>query len=266
MDVSIIIPVYSPDVKTLSRVIKSIKSQKYKGKIELLKIDKKLGFSKQMNIGIKKSKYEIVVIVPQDCIPADKYWLKNLIDPFKDKKVVASVSKVELPEEIWNSFSYLTKGIMIKEKGIMTSMLDGKGGAYRKSTMKLINFFDEENFRTAGEDYDAYVKIKYLGKISYPDAKIIHYHPTNLKQRLRKNYQYANGYGTLVRIHKNKMVKWYAGLIKAIPILGLSIYIVSYPYNKGMKYFPAYLISSYMDSFSYMRGFWKGFLMGKQTV
>ncbi|MEK6800866.1 MAG: glycosyltransferase family 2 protein, partial [Nanoarchaeota archaeon] len=258
--------IYNSDKKVLARVIKNVKEQKFDGKFELLLIDKKLGFSTQMNIGMKKSKYEIVVMLPQDCIPADKYWLKKLVYPLKDKRVIASVSKVQLPDEIWDNFSLLTKAIMIKEAGTITPTLDGKGSAYRKKIMKSIDWFDEKNFRTAGEDYDAYIKIKDLGKIAYPNAKVIHYHSTNFKNRLRKNYQYANGYGALVRIHGIRMTRWYVGIIKAMPLIGIIIYGLSYPFSKGRFLFSLYIITSIIDHFYYMFGFWKGFLTGKQTV
>jgi GT2 family glycosyltransferase len=267
MDVSITVPAYNPNKEILSKLVKAVKSQKYKGNVELIIVDEKKGFSTQMNIGIKKSKYNIVVMLPQDCVPADKYWLKNLIKPFENKEVIASVSKVEYPKEYWNSFNYLTKGIMIKEKGIITSTLDGKGGAYRKEILESIGLFDEDTFLFAGEDYDTYVKIKDKGTIAYPkESKIIHYHPTNFLQRLRKSRQYANGYGALTRVHGIKMKKWYVGLIKALPFFGLITYPLSYPWKKGgLVIFPAYLIASFIDHFYFIPAFWKGFIDGKQT-
>ena len=221
-----------------------------------------------MNIGFRKSKYGIVVMLPQDCVPADNHWLKNLIEPFQNANVVSSVSKVELPKKIWNSINYITRGIMIKEKGIITSSLDGKGGAYRKKVMESIGLFDEKNFRTAGEDYDTYIKLKSKGSIAYPkDAKVMHNHPTDFLSRLKKNYQYANGYGALVRIHNTSLVRWWAGILKAIPLFGLLTYATNYPMKKGgVKTIPAYIVASIADHFYYIPGFWKGFIEGKQTV
>ncbi|MSS74664.1 glycosyltransferase family 2 protein [Candidatus Pacearchaeota archaeon] len=267
MDVSIIFPVYNPDKKLLKKIISVINHQNYKGNKEILIIDEHKGFAEQMNIGIRKSKYSLVVMLPQDCIPVGKEWLTHLLMPFADKKVVASVSQVELPSALWDTFSYGTKGIMIKEKGIIRSSLDGKGGAYRKSAMQKIGLFDERTFRTAGEDYDTYVKLKKRGKIVYPNVKIIHYHPTTFKQRLKKQYQYANGYGALVRVHGKEMVRWYVGMLKAIPLVGLITYPLSYPFNKGgLGLLPAYLFASLCDHPYYIAGFWKGFMDGKQTV
>jgi len=267
MDVSIIVPAYNPDKEILEKLMRAVKSQRYSGKKELLIIDEKKGFSEQMNIGIRRSKNKIVVMLPQDCIPLGKEWLTELCKPFKDKEVVASVSKVEFPQKLWDSLSYLAKGIMIKEKGIITSSLDGKGGAYRKSIMKKIGLFDEKKFRTAGEDYDTFIKIRKLGKIAYPQTRVIHIHPTTFKNRLKKQYQYANGYGALVKIYGANMVRWYVGILKAIPLIGLVTYPLSYPFKKGRFWlFPAYLIASLCDHPYYIAGFWKGYYEGKQTV
>jgi GT2 family glycosyltransferase len=268
MDVSIIVPAYNPNKDILDMLTKSVKSQKFSGKVEFIIVDEKKGFSTQINIGIRKAKYGIVVELPQDCVPKNENWLENLVSPFKDKKVVASVSRIEYPNEYWDNFSYLTKGIMIKEKGVITSSLDGKGGAYRKSTIESIGMFDEKNFLSAGEDYDTYIKIKDKGIIAYPPgAQIVHYHPTNFLQRLRKHYQYANGYGALVKIHGKNMTKWWAGILKAIPLFGLITYPISYPWKKGgISIFPAYIAASIMDHFYYVPGFWKGYINGKQTV
>ena len=61
MDVSIIVPAYNPDKKILDKLVKKVKSQVYEGEVEFLIIDEGKGFSAQMNIGIRKSKYDIIV-------------------------------------------------------------------------------------------------------------------------------------------------------------------------------------------------------------
>ena len=267
MNVSIVIPIFNPDRIILKKLLQVVKGQKFKGKFEILEIEKNMGFAKQINLGIKKSKYEIVVELPQDCIPADKYWLKNLVEPFKNKKVIASVSKIRLPDSIWKNLSIFAKAANIKEKEVITSLLDGKGSAYRKSILKSVGYFDEKNFRTGGEDLDLYMKIRKKGIIAYPKTEILHYHPTTYMKRLKKTRQYANGGGTIFRIHGLKMRGWHYFLIKAIPILGLIATVFSFPFNKKeTELFPIYLLGSFPDHIFYLYGFWKGFLNGKQTV
>lgn len=266
MDASIIIPAFKPDKNVLERISNALKNQKFGGRYELLIIDRGWGFSKQMNFGIRKSKYEIVIMLPQDCIPEGKYWLRNLLAPFKDKKVVASVSRVKFPDKLWKESSNFTKVLIAKEKGTITSLLDGKGSAYRKKALKQIGLFDEKNFRTAGEDFDIYIKLKKIGRIFYPNATIIHYHPTTFIKRLKKDYQYANGYGALVRIHRRDMARWYAGILRAIPFFGIPVFLYSYLMTRLYSLFPVYLTIVMFNHIFYIYGFWKGFFEGKQTV
>ncbi len=267
MNVSIILVLYKPDKAVLKKVLDSIKNQKFSGKVELMQVEHLPGFAKKINYGIKKAKYDIVVELPQDCIPSDKFWLKKLIEPFKDEQVVASVSKVRLPNELWDNFSLFAKAANIKEKGVITSLLDGKGSAYRKKELKSVGYFDDETFRTAGEDFDMYMKIREKGIIAYPNAEIIHYHPTTYLKRLKKTYQYSNAAGTVLRNYGLKTPKWYNILIKAIPLVGILGTIITFPFKKKeLGLFPIYALEAFPDHLYYLLGFWKGFLMGRQTV
>src|SRR3989344_4989539 len=244
MNVSVIIPAFNPDKELLDKIVKTIKNQKFKGKIEVIVVDRKEAITKQMNWGIMKAKYPIIVMIIQDCLPDGKYWLSNLIAPFKNNNVVATSSKVHLPEELWEKFDPFAKAMTLKEKGIISPLLDGKGSAYRKSSIKKVGFFDEKNFRTAGDDFDMYIKLKDLGKIEYPNCKVFHIHPITFKKRLMKTCQYANGFGTLIRIHKTKMPHWYAGFINATPIIGIFPQFISYPFKKSLWLFPYFIIAS----------------------
>lgn len=266
LNVSVVLPLYKPERKILNKVYSSLKSQKFSGKIEILPVEKNWGMAKQMNYGIKKAKYEIIVTLPQDCIPENKLWLEILISPFKNKEIIAANSKVHLPEEIWSKFDIFAKSLTLREKGSITPLLDEKGTAYRKSILKKVGLFNETDFRTAGEDFDMYLKIRKEGKIAYPDCKVLHIHPTSFIKRLKKDYQYSNGFGALVRIYKTSVPRWYSGLIKALPIIGLPIFVLNYPFKKGISLFPIYFLTTPFSHIYYILGFWKGFLKGKQTI
>ena len=266
MNVSIVLPIYKANKEILQRVLTAVKKQKFSGGVEVLPIDKGWGMAKQMNYGINKSKYEIVVTLPQDCIPEGEHWLENLVGPLKDSAIVASASKVHFPVQLWGRFGIFTRAMTLNEKGTITPLLDEKGDAYRKSTLKEVGLFNETHFRTAGEDFDMYMKMKEKGKIAYPDAIVLHIHPTTFQQRLRKIYQYANGYGALLRKYGPKMPRWYIGFLKAVPVIGIFFQIISYSVKKGFRLFPAYIIASVIGHGHFLRGFWKGFFSGKQTV
>ena len=51
---------------------------------------------KAINLPVKNIKSKFVVCLSAHCIPTDKNWLKNLLKPFKNKKVAAVYGK-QLP-------------------------------------------------------------------------------------------------------------------------------------------------------------------------
>lgn len=267
MNVSIIIPIHNPDKKLLERIFKAIKEQNYSGKINLIKVEEGLGLADSLNFGINKSKDEIIVSLHQDCIPASKDWLKKLVAPLKNKKVFASVSKVELPYYFWKEFGMLAKIMSVKEQKIITPLLDEKGCAYKKSAIVKSGLFDGKTFKTAGEDFDMWIKLKKIGKIKYPDCKILHYHKYTFRNRLKKEYQLSNGFGALVRIYKNEMPDYLRGFIKSIPIIGWPAFFLNFPYwRMNLLSMLIWIPLSLLNNFIYCFGFWKGFFERKQTI
>jgi GT2 family glycosyltransferase len=264
MNVSIIIPIYNPD-ETLDIALKSLKKQEYKGKVEIIKVDKGLGLAESLNYGIRKAKYDIIISLHQDCVPYSQKWLEKLVEPLKDKNVVASVSKVELPLDLWKRFGIMTRMMTVKEAGILSPKMDEKGCAYKKESIIKAGFFDYKIFRTCGEDFDMYFKLKKQGKIAYPPCKILHFHKTNFKKRLKKELQYAEGYGTLFRIYKSKMPRWFIAILKSIPLFGSLIFLASIN-KKVIKYFLLWIFLSFLLNFIYFYGFWRGFIRKKQTI
>ena len=44
------------------------------------------------NLGVRLSKGEYVVLMSQDAVPRDEHWLHNLLQPFSDAAVAATIS------------------------------------------------------------------------------------------------------------------------------------------------------------------------------
>lgn len=293
--ISIVLNLYQPDKTVLKKILSSFGKQQISEPLELvivnkktddeeieiinkfskenrkiktnvLKVDSSLNFASSMNVGLNKSKYDKLVVIQQDCIPSSDVWLKNLTEPLDEKEIVATTSKVIYPDELWDSMSIFTKSIMLNEKGTITPGLDEKACGYKKDVFKKLGFFNEKEFKTAGEDYDLLIKLKKEGKITYPNAAIYHYHPMNFKNRVKKIKQYANGFGALFRKNGTELPKWYAGIIKSVPILGILGFILAFPYKKGISLFPLYLLLTPLLHWNYVQGFWKGFFTGKQEI
>lgn len=265
MDVTIIIPTYNPDKEILKKIEKSILEQDFQGKIKVIKVSG-MGLADSLNYGIKKSKTNIVVSLHQDCVPSSKNWLTQLVYPLKEKNNVASVSQVELPKKYWEKFGYFAKIFSVKEQKILTPAMDEKGCAYKKEIIERVKFFDGKTFRTAGEDFDMYLKLKKIGNIAYPNAKVIHYHKHTFKNRLKKESQLAEASGVLVRKYKLQMTDWYKRVLLSIPILGWIFLILKFPYFRMPFGSIAWIGLSLIINFIYGYNFWKGFLTGRQLL
>jgi GT2 family glycosyltransferase len=263
-DVTIIIPIYKPNEEIMARVDKALAEQKYKGRIIIKKINKG-GFGKTFNNGVINSTTDIVVSLHQDCMPVNDTWLRDLVAPLEDNDTVASVSKVDLPYEFWNTFDPVGKVLSAKEQQTVTPALDQKGCANKKVALLKVGLFNTDKFATAGEDYDMYLRLKNIGKIAYPETKVIHYHIHSYKNRFAKELQLSNSFGALVRMHGSKIDHWYIGFLKAIPIIGWPIFLLQ---CKPLKIKHLILLAiplSLVVNFIYAKGFWKGFFGGRQT-
>ncbi len=266
MNVSIIIPVFNPDKVILKKILKTLKNQDFNDKIEIMTINKGLGLAASLNYGIKRARYPIVMSLHQDCIPSDNSWLTKLISPLKDKRFIASVSKVRLERSFWESFDIFARALTIKEVGEITPAMDEKGCAYRKKSLEQVGYFDETNYRTGGEDLDMYLKLKTVGDIAYPNASVNHMHYTTLNKRLKKISQNANSYGVLIRLGKISFKDGWKGIILSLPLIGLGGIFLNYRFGVANYLIFPYILISPFYHFFYLYGFWKGFLIGKQTI
>jgi len=226
MNVSVVIPAYN-NQKTVHEVLDALLSQKYElGQVEVIAIDdcskdntreviKKfpvtyvlnqgnLGLAKSLNNGILLSKYDTVVTLHADTIPANSSWLQQLVSPLKDSNVVATCSVQFSPnfdqrhKTIWEKMLYAKQSAHLA--------LNDKADAYKKTVLKEIGMFDEKTFRTAGEDEDLALRIRLQGKtIQGTQAEVIHNHyfssnGTNiLKKILKREYSFGMAGGALRR-------------------------------------------------------------------
>lgn len=226
--VSIAIPYYNGK-ETITKVVDALKKQDYTSDVEIIIIDDKspdkeakevvqkmrniklvvnennLGLANSMNVGIKTAKYYYVVTLHHDSIPSDKNWLKHLMEPFKDQKVIASVSRNHLARSIWEQWTYWHRALTANEVKSFYPSLDGRSTAFKKSVVMKYGLYDGKTFRTSGEDVDLYFKMKNDGIVAHPDAEIIHLqgqHRTSFYKQLRREFQYGEGNGANIRRHK----------------------------------------------------------------
>lgn len=119
--VSIVIPAKNGGA-IFEEVLWGIKGQKFEGEVELLVVDSgstdgtvkkaaeygsrileispgEFNHGATRNYGIKNSKGDFIVLMTQDAVPADEFWLKNLVDTFDNDERIAGVYARQIPRQ-----------------------------------------------------------------------------------------------------------------------------------------------------------------------
>ena len=228
MDVSVVIPSYNNQA-TIADVLDALLNQKYnKGQTEIIVIDdhstdntkqiikkypitkicngKNLGLAKSLNKGISLAKHQIIVTLHADTIPNNQKWLEQLVAPLTDHNV-AAVCSLQIPPNsqrrqltIWEKMLYTKLG--------PHNALNDKADAYKRTVLDEIGLFDDKTFRTAGEDEDLALRLRFHEKnIRGSQAQVTHnhyfytgQHKTSIfRQILKKEYTFGKAGGALRR-------------------------------------------------------------------
>jgi glycosyltransferase involved in cell wall biosynthesis len=317
INVSIIIPAYNNE-KTIGKTLDKIFLQDYDlGKIEVIVIDdhsfdstrniisnysidhvyngKNLGLAKNLNKGILKSKYSIIVTLHADVIPLNNDWLNKLILPLKNTNIIATCSLQHSPMFTKRKLSLWEKMIYVNDNP--QSALNNKADGYKKEILTKIGMFDENTYRTAGEDEDIALRLKKYGEVYSTSAEVLHDHNFNnkksiFKQIIYKESSFGMSGGALRRkypfykpggyIYPKTKSFYYDGLFRAllfcsliIPYIQLlSMMILFYSALKGIKIFYqkehslkilVYPFFNIIRYFSYSVGYFIGFIRGRQV-
>jgi len=262
--VSIIIPVYKPDLSVFKKVKAMIKKQTIESEIiEMWNNPEAVS----MNKGIKKANGRIVVTLAQDCVPHDKYWLEKLVKPLENKNVIGSVSDLYVPKEYWKNYPFLTKILTINERTIRRPTMDARACAFRKKDIIMIGMFNE-NPKTIAIDGDLKERLEKKGEIIHPNVIVDHLHPLDNSRKLKLDFRYAEANGKLLKAKMVKKEIW-KRLLRATPLFGMLPIIYVFPWRKFREcwfwFFP-YLFSMPLQNIIYFIGFWKGFLLDKESM
>ena len=150
------------------------KAKKYD--VKVTNIEKFLP-GKAINLGIKKSKGEVLVILSGHCIPVDKYWLTNLVRNLKDPDV-AGVYGRQQPLSFTSALDkrdlLITFGLDRKVQ-VKDSFFHNANSAIRRELWEKLPFDDEATNiedRIWGKEV-----IRQGYKIIYePEASVFHHH------------------------------------------------------------------------------------------
>jgi glycosyltransferase involved in cell wall biosynthesis len=257
--ISIVIPLRKPQPEVFSRIKKMLKEQTIKAEIVE---NWHMPEAKSLNTGIKRAKGEIIVTLCGDCVPEDKFWLEKLIQPLEDKKVVASVSDLYLPEEYWKKYPFLIKIFTLPDRKIRKPSLDFRACAFRKKDLEKAGLFDEDLKVVAIEVKLAETLMK-MGKIVRANVKIFHLHKyENVRKLIFTFYNYSNANGRMVKEYGINLMSFWVRIIRAIPFLGIVSITYRFPFKKYWALFPVYFIIAVpVIHIVNIYGFWKGFFL-----
>lgn len=141
---------------------------------------KKYNYSKALNIGIKKSKGDIIGIISAHCVPYDDYWIYNAIRNF-DNPEVAGVYSKQLPTKDTVDLDLRSLfQVFRSDKIIQTNdfYFNNAASFIRKELWEAKNFDEKIN----GYEDLVWAKffLKLKKKIVYePQSKVFHFHGIN---------------------------------------------------------------------------------------
>ncbi len=310
-NVSFIIPTYNAE-KTIAKCIESIQKQRYKNKFEIIVIDdkstdnslnitkkekiklikneKNLGLAKSLNKAIKASKYNLICIIWCDCILVGENWLNEMVKTYNENEKCFIGSKLILPKQYWNEFSFYDKVVLAKdyEISLKNKQKEGRPTLFDKKILFEIGLYDDKIFRIAGEDTDLRWKLQNKGyKLVTANISMLHLDgfkkSTFKKQLLNKALPLAEASGVNFAKYGLKSFSsryWnpisstilylflfvpYFNIIALIIILFL---IISYTlkvfkYNKDKRIIFIPFFKLFKDILTII-GFWKGFVTRRQ--
>jgi cellulose synthase/poly-beta-1,6-N-acetylglucosamine synthase-like glycosyltransferase len=285
MKASIVIPTYNSE-KTIGRCLESIKKQDY---YELLVVDgnskdgtariaKEMGAkvfyenvgtrAAACNVGIKKSKGDIIAFTDADCV-IDKKWLAELLKHFKNSRVACVGGPNFVPDDD-SDFAKCVDLVLrfmgglgaryTFNKMVVTETFHNPGCnvAYRKSIFNKVGIF-REKLKTCEDEEMDYRVIKTGYKILYtPNAVVYHYRRPTWKGFFKQARNYAIGRAQAIKLHPD-MLKWFHLVPLILPLLYLILLILSPPifiFSVLLSFALLLIISLYVASKFKIEYFW----------
>lgn len=200
---SIVIPTYNEE-RDIQACLESLKKQSYKNfeiivvddgssdktvdvvkkyKIKLIKGEHKgPGFSR--NLGAKQARGDILIFIDAD-MTFDKDYLKNLIKPLKDKKILGTSHDYEVVENTNNKWSALWGRVRIDFRGsnYPNKPYNTAFRAIRKAAFLKLGGFDPKY--GYADDQTLFFKYKLMPRIA-PNTTCYHKNPETLKASFKQ--------------------------------------------------------------------------------
>ncbi len=161
-----------------------------------------LGLAAAYNSGIAISNCPLVVFMHSDVVLDSNFALESLVSTFEPGVVaVGHVNPAWKLDEARHLETPLL-GILAASQYKRASGWNGQFDAVTRDALAAVGNFDEEHFRSAGEDGDMCHRLRQVGQIRDSNAEASHLEEAGSfgwKRYIRKRFQYAEAHGALLR-------------------------------------------------------------------
>lgn len=202
--------------------------------IEVIARKENKGVASSYNIGIKKTKSSLVVLMHSDSSLPTKHEIEKLTKPIKENSaVVATYPTNLLPQKVWDTYNFWQKRHQVRAVEKDCPGMNTKFDCIRKDIFLRIRGFDDEHFGeqkgTGAQDADLYLRLKNEGDVVLSSAKVIHLHYLGgnytLQNFISNRKLFARTYGSLIRLQGRSLPLSTKGIGLMIP-LGFLIFCV----------------------------------------
>lgn len=163
------------------------------------KTNKKITIPEQRNLGIKKSKGDIIVFIDANCIPSDN-WLVELTKPIRDEgeDIVAGSIRSINKESIWN--------VQEERFGSKNYLEDAPtmNLAFKKYLVDIVGYFDENFNYSSDQDFCWRLTNKHYKIRRNRDAVLCH-DWGDLKQEIKRAFRYGEARVTIYKKYPSKI-------------------------------------------------------------
>jgi len=219
------------------------------------------GLASCYNEGIAAASTAFFLFMHQDIVLNSNDVFSSLLAPFDgNPDVVVTYPRYLLPVATWEAFSFWQKCFFSRQAGRVIPSYSGKCDCYRKELLlSKVGGFDEETYRTAGEDGDIARRIAATGlKTVNVPLELTHLHSRNpdfsFKDLFYKECQYGEAHGANLRKHgAGAITGFLMTYFRPLLVLGLFLPVVRMP--------SAVLVAFYSVAYT-----WRVYLYGIRTM
>jgi len=183
--------------------------------VRVISNEKNLGLARSMNVGLKATDSDVLMVLHADCVPQGDDWVAQMVSALDDKTVGAVVSqrkvldrsKMGRPEKLFDAIAPQTFTVDAAEP-VDTRCVRDKCDAYRGDLLRKLGFFDADAFFVSGEDTDLSFRMRRAGYrivVSHEAVVEVRFssHQRSMKSVLwRKPMQYGGAAVTLWKRHR----------------------------------------------------------------